>query len=140
MKLATVVEKTGIDSNWLSDSAEFIHAVRSGVPGAVLRDAISNYGINRSVFANVLHVQPGNISRLYRKKKLTAQETEKVLAVLRIFNDAEEVFGSPATAKEWLNTPLTVFNGEKPVDLLDTFEGCELVEAVIRKVRFGDFS
>jgi hypothetical protein len=44
---------------------------------------------------------------------------------------AAEVLGSPAEAEDWLRRPASAFNGQRPMDLLATSEGRQLLDAYL---------
>ena len=54
------------------------------------------------------------------KKKLNPEESEKVLRIQHIFEQAIRVFGSLKEAREWLVSPAIGLEGQRPIDLLDT--------------------
>jgi putative toxin-antitoxin system antitoxin component (TIGR02293 family) len=60
--------------------------------------------------------------------------------ITNIFNYAVEVFGNPALAREWMNTPLIALGGQTPLEFLSTEEGVREVEAILGQIENGDFS
>lgn len=58
----------------------------------------------------------------------------------KIYVEANKVFGDREIAHEWLHTEISALSGARPVDLLDTFAGRELVRQVLGKISYGDFS
>jgi putative toxin-antitoxin system antitoxin component (TIGR02293 family) len=123
----------------LDDPAGFIRLVRTGIPGDVIRQAVRLLG-HREMFVRLLHTSSANLSRFYRRKALDPVASEEVLDAIRLFVEAERVWGSLDTAKAWLDTPIPALAGERPLDLFDTFEGRQWVRAVLRKIEFGEFS
>ncbi|MDH4565323.1 DUF2384 domain-containing protein [Pseudomonas sp. BN414] len=50
---------------------------------------------------------------------------------------AEVVFGGREGADRWLNKPALGLEGHKPIDLLASPEGCELVETFLIRIEYG---
>lgn len=76
--------------------------------------------------------------------KFDARETERkrTAGALRIrwtqiIADAAEVLGSPEATELWLTSPSQSLTGKKPVELMDTLDGCARVEVVVAAMRRG---
>lgn len=123
----------------LDDRADYIRQVRKGIPGSVVKGAIDLLG-NRELFIRLLHTTSPNLSRFYKRKTLSPEDSEEVLDALRIFVEAIRIWGDIDTARTWLDTPLPALAGEKPVDLFDTFEGRRWIRQVLRRIECGEFS
>ncbi|WP_416397366.1 antitoxin Xre/MbcA/ParS toxin-binding domain-containing protein [Allohahella sp. A8] len=54
--------------------------------------------------------------------------------------EANRVWGGLKSAKQWLSSPVPALDGERPIDLFDTFEGRRWVTTVLRHIETGDFS
>ena len=52
---------------------------------------------------------------------------------------ASTVLGGLDAAQEWLETPLPAMDGQRPLDLCDTFSGRRLVQQAIAKIEHGEF-
>lgn len=133
------LDQLPISERAFSDPADYIRLVRIGIPGEVVRQAVQLLG-HREMFVRLLHTSSANLSRFYRRKALDPVASEEVLDALRLFAEAERVWGSLGTAETWLNTPVPALAGERPLDLFDTFEGRQWVREVLRKIEFGEFS
>lgn len=123
----------------LSDRGAFIRAVRQGIPGTVVRQAVQVVG-DRELFVRLLDTTSANLSRFYRKKTLTRADSEDVLDTLRVFREAVTVFEDEGIAREWLHARVPALAGERPIDLFDTSEGRSLVRESLRAIEYGEFS
>ncbi len=131
----------GIDipASIFASPLNFINATREGIPGIVVRQAIQAFG-HRELFVDILGVQPTNLSRTYRRKRLNKTDSEAVLDLLRVFREASQVFESREIGEEWLSSSLPVLGSNRPVDICSTFQGRRLVRDILQKVSHGDFS
>jgi len=134
------LEGVNIPPTIFSDHRLFIETVRSGVPGEVVKQAIDALGGDRQLFIRLLDTTSANLSRFYRKKTLDRADTEALLDTLRLYQHAVQVFGSEQRARLWLTSELAALSGEQPWALMDTFEGRRLVQSVLRKIEYGEFS
>jgi putative toxin-antitoxin system antitoxin component (TIGR02293 family) len=50
---------------------------------------------------------------------------------------AVEVFGSKEDAEQWLRSPAMGLDGRRPIDLLESPEGKQLVEEFLCRLEFG---
>ncbi|MCP4406997.1 MAG: DUF2384 domain-containing protein [Gammaproteobacteria bacterium] len=134
------VKGVNIPAAAFTDQAVYIKTVRDGIPGTVVKQAIHALGGNRELFIRLFNTTSANLSRYYRKKVLNRTDSEEVLDTLRVYLQALQVFGDEKTAREWLNSPIAILAGERPLELFDTFEGRNLVRATLRKLEYGEFT
>ena len=132
------IEGIGVSAAILDDRAAFMEAIRTGVSGEVVKQALDVVG-NRELFVRLLGTTSGNLHRIYRRKALGQAQSEALLDTLRVFGYAEQAFGNLATAREWLETALPALAGQRPIDLCDSFEGRRLVKDAIRRIECGEF-
>ena len=77
--------------------------------------------------------------RRSRREKLTVEESDRVLRVIRILSLAECVYGSREQALAWLRKPHARLNGRAPLSLLNTDIGSRIVEELLVQVDEGMF-
>ncbi|MFT4927874.1 MAG: putative toxin-antitoxin system antitoxin component (TIGR02293 family) [Phenylobacterium sp.] len=129
----------GVASIVFDNPSVYIKTVKEGIQGKVLKQAVSYIG-ERDLFVRVLNTTSGNLSRFFQKKLLSCNESEQVLDTLKVYRYANSVFGDASKTKEFFNMHIPALNGEKPIELLDTFAGRRLVQDMLRKVEYGEFS
>ena len=77
------------------------------------------------------------------KRKVAANEvldplvTERLVRLGGIEKLAEETFGDPALAAEWLQAVNVGLGGVAPLSLLDTEIGCREVSRVLHAIAYG---
>ena len=134
----SLFESLGLPVGVLTNQAEYIHFVRDGISGEVVRRAVKIFE-NRELFVRLLGTTSSNLSRYYRVKKMSRIDSEEMLDTIRLYGQALRVFGEMEKAKEWIQTPLPVFSGARPESLFDTFEGRNWVSQTLRKIEYGEF-
>ena len=130
---------SALPPNVLTDRSAFIAAVRQGIPGRAVQEAIAVFG-EQELFIRLLETTAVNLSRFYRQPTLSRSASESVLDTLRLFESAAAVFEDRAIAREWLHAANPSFNGDAPIDLFDTAEGRDLVRETLRAIEYGEFS
>ena len=128
----------GLPAEAFTNQAEFIRYSREGIPGDVVKRAVEVLG-NRDLFVRILDTTSSNLSRYYRRKKMSRVDSEETLDALRLYGQAVMVFGSLEKAGEWIRTPLPALAGDRPEALFDTFEGRHWIAQALRKIEYGEF-
>jgi putative toxin-antitoxin system antitoxin component (TIGR02293 family) len=77
--------------------------------------------------------------RRSRREKLTIEESDRVLRVIRVLSSAESVYGSRERALGWLRRPHPRLEGRAPLALLKTDTGSRIVEELLMQIDEGMF-
>lgn len=59
---------------------------------------------------------------------------------LRVLSKATEVFGSQAHAETWMDRPALALDNARPVDLLESQQGVDLVMDQLTRLEYGVYS
>jgi putative toxin-antitoxin system antitoxin component (TIGR02293 family) len=75
----------------------------------------------------------------HRRKlsRLTAEQSDRLIRVVRILALAEETFGSHEKAAAWLRRPTHALSEGPPLALLDTDEAGRMVEQLLGRIGHG---
>ena len=70
-------------------------------------------------------------------------DSTKIVQKLGVPDDiarlAIDIFGSSGKAKIWLNTPIHIIGGSKPIDMLNTDADIEKIRVILRNIECGEF-
>ena len=77
--------------------------------------------------------------RRSRRERLTVEESDRVLRMIRTLSSAETVYGSRARALAWLRDPNPRLDGRSPLSLLKTDTGSRMVEELLIQIDEGMF-
>jgi putative toxin-antitoxin system antitoxin component (TIGR02293 family) len=77
--------------------------------------------------------------RRSHRKKLTLEESDRVLRLLRVLSMAEDVYGSRDRALAWLRRPAQRLEKRVPLELLKTDAGARIVEELLIQIDEGMF-
>lgn len=71
---------------------------------------------------------------------LTTEQSSKAWNFAEILTQAESVFGSQRDGMKWLNEPSFGLGGKRPIDLLSTSAGSEVVKDLLTKLEYGVYA
>jgi putative toxin-antitoxin system antitoxin component (TIGR02293 family) len=74
---------------------------------------------------------------LKASKPLNPEQTGRTWKLAEVLAKATAVFGSKEEAEQWLETPATGLDQRRPIDLLATPAGVELVEDFLVRLEYG---
>jgi putative toxin-antitoxin system antitoxin component (TIGR02293 family) len=122
------------------DSAVAIHeVVSSGLPGRALLKAMRTAGIPASDLLPVFGISERTLQRVKDRPDvlLNSDRSGRVWRFTEILTKTEDVLGSKERAVEWLQQPAMALESRRPIDLLTTQVGAQLVDDVIQRMRYG---
>lgn len=77
--------------------------------------------------------------RRSRRERLSVDETDRVVRVLRVLAAAEDVYESRERALLWLRRPHPRLENRTPISLLKTDTGARMVEELLTQIDEGIF-
>ncbi|TMJ14901.1 MAG: DUF2384 domain-containing protein [Alphaproteobacteria bacterium] len=129
----------------VTSSLDAHELISEGFPGAALTSLCENVTMIRD--ADTLEKAVGISLRTLQRRK--AEESPKALSpeqsgrawkFAELVAKAEGVFGSQDEAEHWLEEPAIGLSGYRPIDLLSTVAGTELVEQYLERIEFGVYT
>jgi putative toxin-antitoxin system antitoxin component (TIGR02293 family) len=117
-----------------------IDKARAGFPYATLEAIATRFEIPQEVLVRVLHLPPRTLARRKKSRRLSADESDRLLRLARVGARAEEVLGSRERAGAWLRGTVRALGGVRPLDLLDTDLGAQQVERILGRLEHGVYS
>lgn len=119
------------------DDYSLIKKARNGVDTHIFYSLAEIIKMPEKTLASVINLSPRTISN-YRdqNKDLDPNYSEHLLKLINLYNLGEEIFGSLEEFSLWLGRPF--WNAEeKPIDLITTSGGVDLVAEEIEKLAQG---
>lgn len=102
-----------------------LKAIPEGIP---MPEVLAVFGISLRTFMR-LKAEPS--------KRLDSNQSARVWRFAELLTKAEDVLGSPERAVEWMLEPAVALEKRRPIELLTTTVGTQLVEDVIERMRHG---
>ena len=120
--------------------AAIIDKARTGLPYAALEALAIRFEIPQETLVRVLALPPRTLARRKKARRLSADESDRLLRLARVAGRAEEVLGGQARAAAWLRGAVRALGGARPLDLLDTDLGAHQVEQILGRIEHGVYS
>jgi putative toxin-antitoxin system antitoxin component (TIGR02293 family) len=117
-----------------------IDVVRAGVPKAAYDRALLTTGISPDELAGFLHISPRTLRRYVSNQILPPEQSERMVALARLYTRGEEVFGSLERFKDWMSRPQLVSGEKSPTSLLDTSIGIGMITDELGRIEHGVFA
>jgi putative toxin-antitoxin system antitoxin component (TIGR02293 family) len=124
-----------------SGPAELIQQVERGFSFKTLQTFESRSGLALSRLAATIGIPERTLARRKVSRRLTPEESERLLRISAIFEDAVDLFeGDAAAALNWLTTPRKALGDRSPLAYARTETGAREVENLIGRLEHGIFS
>ncbi|HUY80337.1 MAG TPA: antitoxin Xre/MbcA/ParS toxin-binding domain-containing protein [Acidobacteriaceae bacterium] len=115
-------------------------SVESGLPASTLAGFVSASGIPLKDVYDVVIPARTLKHRKARKEPLSLDESDKLVRLVRVYDQTVRVFGDRENALHWLSEPKRRFEGRTPLQLLRTDYGSRLVEEMLGQIDHGIFA
>jgi len=117
---------------------EILRIVEGRLSPSVIK-RLAALGLERSEIDAVVVPARTLQHRRSRREKLTVEESDRVLRVIRVLSLAESVYGGRERALSWLRRPHARLDGRTPLSLLKTDTGSRIVEELLIQIDEGIF-
>ena len=99
-------------------------------------------GIDEAAFAKVLGLSTRTLRRQAEApdKQMPADLASKAWQFAEMLATATEVFGSKEDAERWMTRPAAGLSGKRPIDLMQTHQGAELVGDFLTRLEYGVYN
>jgi putative toxin-antitoxin system antitoxin component (TIGR02293 family) len=122
-------------------SRELIRQLGRGFSLDAMRSLESRSGITLSEIASLIGLPPRTFARRKASGRLTSDESEKLLRISTVFEQAVDLFeGDRPGALKWLTTPKRALENETPLEYSRTELGAREVENLLGRLEHGVFS
>lgn len=123
------------------NSAELIRQVEHGFSFKALHILAANSGVSDPLIASIIGIPERTLARRKAAGKLAPQESERLLRISNVFEQAVELFeGDVAAAVTWLTAPQKGLGHHSPLIYARTEVGAREVENLIGRLEHGVFT
>jgi putative toxin-antitoxin system antitoxin component (TIGR02293 family) len=117
-----------------------LDSVEAGVSLVILRDFVVASGLEATDIYTVVIPARTLKHRKARKEALTQDESDKLVRLIRVYDQAVDVLGEKGRALAWLGEPKKRFEGRTPIQMLRTDLGGRMVEELLGQIYYGMFA
>jgi putative toxin-antitoxin system antitoxin component (TIGR02293 family) len=115
---------------------ELIRSVREGLPMSSV-DGLLESGRLSAAELDRLALPRKTLAHRRAIGRLSPEQSDRLLRIVRVIEQAEQAFANPEKARRWLRRPNSALAGEAPLELLDTDIGAREVEALLGRIAHG---
>ncbi len=116
--------------------AEVLRLVEGRLAPSVIKRLVA-LGLERAEIDEVVIPARTLQHRRTRREKLTREESDRVLRVIRVLAKTESVYGGRERALAWLRRPNERLDGRAPMSLLKSDTGSRIVEELLIQIDEG---
>jgi putative toxin-antitoxin system antitoxin component (TIGR02293 family) len=124
----------------LNKEYDLIPLIRKGLLMKNLQKLAEQMSLSLKDLALILPVSERTLRRYGALHRLSPEITERVLKLAQLYSRGIQVFERKDKFLKWLNTEITVLNGKKPVEYLDTSKGIDLILEELERIEYGVYS
>jgi putative toxin-antitoxin system antitoxin component (TIGR02293 family) len=90
-----------------------------------------------SIFYRYLDITPRALGNYRANQALRLYLTDRILDLAKLYAHGYAVFGSIENFNYWLNSASVDLKGEKPIDLIHSRHGLEIVDDILGRIEHG---
>jgi putative toxin-antitoxin system antitoxin component (TIGR02293 family) len=115
-----------------------IDLVRKGLPASAVQAAADYLAMSQKDLLAAIRIPVSTLTlRTRTRKPLSPDESDKLVRLAEVVKHAIAVFGDEAEGKAWLNESIISLGNRRPLDMLDTQDGFDLVMRTLGRIQFG---
>lgn len=115
---------------------DLVRLIRDGLPVDAI-DHVMAGGWLSAVALDRIVLPRRTLSNRRKTGRLTAEQSDRLVRVVRLLALTAETFREREKAARWLRRPTSALGGEMPLDLLDTDDGARAVENLLGRIAHG---
>ncbi|MBI4605429.1 MAG: DUF2384 domain-containing protein [Planctomycetes bacterium] len=138
--VGAIVEALGGSRVWkkrITSLADLKREIRAGFPFPAFLTLLETFALSQREICHALNLTERTMARRKLKKRLTADESDKLVRLARIAALAAEVLGTTEKAIRWLRRQNRALGNVTPLALLDTEVGAREVEETLGRIEHG---
>lgn len=120
---------------------DLIALSKAGITRKAIESLAQHIGVSQKTFAEgILSISVKTIERKKPTDKLDKKISSHVIEIAKVIQHAGEVFEDKEKVIRWFSKPNRALNQVKPVDMLDTLTGLQMVDDVLGRIEEGVYS
>jgi len=139
LTIEKIFQDEGIESPF-QNRLELIKLVRKGISKKSILKLSELLSLSVKDFAKLLPVTERTIQRYHANKRFKRDISEHIILIAEVVVKGLDVFPNQERLKKWLTAPNKSFDNTKPIELLDTSFGAQLVIDELGRIEYGVYS
>ena len=123
-----------------TDNHSYLRIIRQRVAHTVLDNFMSMSCIHLDLMAKILHLNSRTLRRLNNSELLNTTISEKLVELIRLYKLGHEVFGDMHTFNVWMGRKIRGLGYIRPIDIIDSNIGVEIVAEELERILHGVYA
>ena len=121
----------------VNSDIDLIHITRKGLPKSVVYSICDVLNISMDKLSDLLHISHRTLQRKADDELLSVSNSEQLFEIAEVVSEGIEVFETLDNFRKWMHSTPYIFNGQKPLDFLDTRFGIQYVKNMMGRIAHG---
>lgn len=123
------------------DNLKLAKKVEAGFSFDALERVGKTTGLSLDVLRVAVRITPRTLTRRRKEKKLSPEESDRLVSVSRLLAQIFELFeGNTEAGLRWFQSPNRALAGQSPIEIAATETGAREVESLIGRLEHGIFT
>lgn len=118
---------------------QIIQLSREGISKSLLFQLATRINFTEKELACVLDLSERTLQRYTDDTKLSKVASEKTIELANLYQHGEEVFGTIERFNGWMKSNHALFKKQRPIDILDTHRGFQIIHDELGRIEHGVF-
>ncbi len=123
-----------------NNNQAFLGIIRGGLPRHSLDSLMEKTEMSIYEMADILNTTDRTLRRYDADVKLNREQSERLIELAQLYTQGEQVFGSAASFKQWMNSEVPALGNKKPKSYLDTSLGINMLLDELTRIEYGVFA
>ena len=124
----------------IMEENDFITLIKKGIPRKALDQLMLGTGLSSSEIARIMHTSDRTLRRYKESTLLNAEQSERVIEIAKLYSRGEEVLGTNANFRSWMDSSIPALGNKIPKEFLDTSMGIEILMDTLGRIEQGVFA
>jgi len=122
----------------LLDTVELLKLSRKGISFDLFEKIAKSHSYTTKEWSSFLHLTERTIQR-YKKerRKFESLQSERIIEIAQLHLKGKEVFDSKLNFEEWMNSKIIALGNIRPIELLDSSFGIEMLMDELGRIEHG---
>ena len=113
---------------------------RDGIPKKALLYLADKANLSVRAVARILHITERTLQRKSDSDLLSEAVSEHVIQIAEVYSRGHGVFDTMENFQAWIHTPSTALGDRRPIDLLSSRYGAQMILDELGRIEYGVFS
>ena len=121
----------------IKNSFDYIELSRKGLTFKQLKDVLKYTNLTLKDLPRIISISERQLTRYKDDQILRRDISDQIIQVAQLYSKGYEIFENESYFQEWMNSEIQGLGFEKPINLLDTSMGIQLLVNELGRLEHG---